>query len=127
MCKAICKLCKHLIVSEGVTFVSGTGLIIDLPEGSYADGEKYCIVVAEAIPAETTITAPVYISIGGDVTTLYPLNNPCCQQVTACGIKTRTRYATVVRTTTAGGSFNLIERIFCYPSNNLPSLPVATT
>lgn len=125
-CKSSCKLCKRLIISEDVIFTAGTGLIIDIPAGSYADGEKYCIVVAQTIPAETTITAPVFISIGGDVTTLYPLNNPCCTQVTACGIKTRTRYATVVRTTTAGGSFNLLGRIFCYPSANLPALPVPT-
>ena len=126
MCKTSCKLCKHLVISQGVTFVAGTGLIIDLPAGAYADGEKYCIVVAQTIPVDATIVAPVSISIGGDVTTLYPLNNPCCEQVTACGIKTRTRYSTVVRTTTAGGSFNLLGRIFCYESNKLPSLPVPT-
>lgn len=124
MCKTSCKLCKHLVISQSVTFVSGTGLIIDLPSGAYANGEKYCIIVAQNVPAETTVTAPVYVSIGGVVTTLYPLNNPCCEQVTACGIKTRTRYSTVVRTTTAGGSFNLLGRIFCYPSSNLPALPV---
>lgn len=126
MCKSSCKLCKRLIISDDVDFVAGTGLIIEIPNGTYADGEKYCIVVAQTIPAETTITAPVFISIGGVLTTLYPLNNVDGVQVTACGIKTRTRYSTVVRTTTAGGSFNLLGRIFCYPKGNLPALPVPT-
>ena len=65
--------CKNLIISESVTFTAGTGLIINIPEGSYADGCKYCIVVAQTIPVETTITAPVVITIGGDTTTTYPL------------------------------------------------------
>lgn len=127
MCKASCKLCDKLVISSAVTFTAGTGLIIDLPAGTYADDNKYCIVVSQTIPAATTITAPVYISIGGVVTTLYPLQDPCGRQVTACGIRTRTRYATKVHTTTTGGVFRLMSGTFCYPQNNLPSLPVPTT
>ena len=33
-------------------------LYINLPEGNYANNEKYCIVVAQNIPDTTTITAP---------------------------------------------------------------------
>ena len=63
-CKNVCKLCDKLIISTAVTFTAGTGLIITIPEGSYNDGEKYCIVIAQTIPAETTISAPVFIQIG---------------------------------------------------------------
>ena len=63
-CKNICQLCPRLIISQSVTFVAGTGLIINLPAGVYANGEKYCIVVAQSIPDTTTISAPVYITIG---------------------------------------------------------------
>lgn len=124
MCRASCKLCKHLVISTGVTYTAGSGLIIDIPAGSYADGEKYCIVVAQAIPDTATITAPVSISIGGVVTTLYPLEDPCGRQVEACGIKTRTRYSTRVHTSTTGGVFRLLGATFCYGRSTLPVLPV---
>ncbi len=116
----VCKLCRRLIISEAVTFADGT-LTINLPAGSYNDGEKYCIVVAQAIPAATTITAPVVITIG-DGTEEYPLTNRCCAQVTACGIRTRTRYATVVSTSAVGGSFKMLGNPCCSPNNRLPAI-----
>lgn len=93
-------------------------------------GEKYCIVVAQAIPTATTINAPVYVTIG-DGTTLYPLTNRCCAQLTACSIRTRTRYSAVVITTPTGGSFRLLGRPACAPNNDLRSIngtaPTTTT
>ena len=62
-CKPVCKLCDRLVLSQAVTFTGGT-LEINLPAGSYNNGEKYCIVVAQAIPETTTINAPVYITSG---------------------------------------------------------------
>lgn len=119
-CKHVCKLCPRLVISQAVTF-DGTNLVINLPAGSYDDGCKYCIVVAQAIPEATTINAPVVITIG-DGAVLYPLNNRCCAQVTACGIRTRTRYSTVVSTSPTGGAFKLLGRTCCAPNNNLTSI-----
>lgn len=68
-----CQLCNRLVISQDVIFSGGT-LNINIPAGSYADGEKYCIVIAQAIPAATTITAPVVITIG-DGTAQYPLTD----------------------------------------------------
>lgn len=119
-CKPICKLCDKLVLSQSVTFTDGT-LIINLPAGSYNDGCKYCIVVAQAIPAATTINAPVVITIGTG-TEQYPLTNRCCAQVTACSIRTRTRYSTVVSTSATGGTFKLLGRPCCAPNNDLPSI-----
>ena len=87
-CKTVCRLCDRLVLSQAVTFADGT-LTINLPAGSYANGEKYCIVIAQAIPETTTITAPVVITIGTG-TEEYPLTNRCCAQVTACALRTRT-------------------------------------
>ena len=120
----VCRLCKRLVISQTVTFANGT-LMINLPAGSYNDGEKYCIVVAQAIPAETTITAPVVITIG-DGTEEYPLTNRCCAQVTACGIRTRTRYATVVSTNATGGSFKMLGNPCCAPNNRLTAIDGTT-
>lgn len=119
-CKPVCRLCDRLVISEDVTF-DGTNLIINLPAGSYNDGCKYCIVVAQAIPAATTINAPVVITIGAG-TVLYPLTNRCCAQVTACAIRTRTRYSTCVSTSATGGSFKLLGKPCCSPNNALTSI-----
>ena len=120
-CKNVCRLCDKLIISNSVTFTAGTGLIINIPEGSYQDGCKYCIVVAQAIPTTTTISAPVFISIG-DGTVLYPLNKCDCTQATACSIRTRTKYSTRVETTATGGIFKLLGNIPCSPNNNLTAI-----
>ena len=120
-CKNVCKLCDKLIISTAVAFTAGTGLVITIPEGSYADGCKYCIVVAQAIPDATTITAPVFIQIGTG-TVLYPLNKCDCTQATACSIRTRTKYATRVETNATGGVFKLLGKVACSPNNNLTSI-----
>jgi hypothetical protein len=119
-CKNVCKLCPNLIISQAVTFTAGTGLIINLPAGNYNDDQKYCIVVAQSIPAATTITAPVFVTIGAG-TEQYPLIDSCCAQVTACAIRTRTRYATIVKTNATGGSFKLLNKT-CALTNSLASI-----
>lgn len=117
------RLCRNLIISDAVTFADGT-LTINIPAATYGNGCKYCIVVAQTIPAETTINAPVVITIGTG-TTEYPLLNCDCTPVLACSINTRTRYSTVVRTNVAGGSFKLLGRLPCSRcTDGLLSLPV---
>lgn len=120
------RLCDKLVISDSVTFAGGN-LVIDLPSASYNNGQKYCIVVAQTIPATTTIDAPVVITIGGVTTTTYPLVNCDCSPVTACAINTRTRYSTCVRTTTTGGSFKLLGKVPCSRcADNLLSIPAPT-
>ena len=119
-CKPVCKLCDKLIISQSVAFTAGT-LIINIPAGNYDNGCQYCIVIAQAIPAAATINAPVVITIG-DGTVQYPLTNRCCSQVTACGIRTRTKYCTTVSTSASGGSFRLIGKPACSPDNRLSSI-----
>lgn len=120
-CKNVCRLCDRLIISTAVAFTAGTGLVITIPEGSYADGEKYCIVVAQAIPDATTINAPVFIQIGTG-TELYALNKCDCTQATACSIRTRTKYATRVETSATTGVFKLLGKVACAPNNNLTAI-----
>lgn len=117
------RLCNNLIISDAVTFADGT-LTINIPAAIYSNGCKYCIVVAQTIPTEATITAPVVITIG-DGTTEYPLVDPCCVPVTACSISTRTRYPVVVRTDSVSGTFRLLGKLSCRRCDSLASLPVA--
>lgn len=115
-CKNICKLCDRLIISTSV-FVDGGNLYIQLPNGSYANGEKYCIVLAQPIPDTATINAPVIIKIGSGPGA-YPLNKCNGTQAVACSLRTRTKYSTRVVTTATGGAFQLLGRICCSPNNN---------
>lgn len=119
-CGYVEKLCDRLIISEAVTFAAGT-LTINLPAGAYNNGCRYCIVVAQAIPAETTITAPVVLTIG-DGTVEYPLVGCNCAQLVACQVRTRTKYAVKVVTTATGGSFRLLGRANCAPNNALTAI-----
>ena len=120
-CKNVCKLCDKLIISTAVTFTAGTGLIITIPESAYNDGGKYCIVISQTIPAETTISAPVFIQIGAG-SVLYPLDKCDCTQATACSMRTRTKYSTMVETSPTGGIFRLLGNVCCAPNNNLRSI-----
>lgn len=119
-CKPVCRLCPRLVISQAVTF-SGGNLIVNLPAGSYLNGEKYCIVIAQAIPSTATINAPVVITIGTG-TQQYPLTRSNCAQVTACGVRTRTRYSVCVATTATGGTFKMLGQPCCAPNNQLVSI-----
>lgn len=125
-CPNVSCLCNHLILSQSVTFADDT-LLIDLPAGTYENGEKYCIVVAQDIPEDTTIAADVAITIGGDTATTYPLVNNNCTNVQACNISTRTRYATRVFTNIGSGVFKLLGNLNCFNcrrNNAAASLPI---
>lgn len=123
-------LCPNLIISTSVTVVTVNGvdtLLVNIPAGTYHNGCKYCIVVAQTIPVTATINMPVAVSIGGDTTTVYPMTNRCCAQITACAIRARTRYPVCVSTSSAGGTFKVLSGLCCAPNNALASLPVPTT
>ncbi len=119
-CKNICKLCPKFIISQAVTYASGV-LTVNIPAGSYDNCEKYCLVIAQAIPADAIVGAPVVITIGtGGVN--YPLLLCNGTQMLAGTLRTRTKYSTVVQTSSTGGSFRLLGRTCCQPNNNLQSI-----
>ena len=115
-CKNICKLCDRLVLSTAVTY-NAPNLQISIPEGSYYNDEKYCIVVAQNIPADTPIDAPVVISIVNG-TQVYPLTSCDCMQVTARAIRTRIKYSTIVKTDASGGVFRLLGKLCKYVTSN---------
>ena len=123
-------LCPNLIISTSVTVITVAGtptLVINIPSGSYRNNCRYCINVAQTIPATATINMPVAISIGGVTTTVYPMTNRCCAQITACAIRTRTRYPVCVSTTDTGGTFKVLSGLCCSSNNALTSIPAPTT
>lgn len=121
------RLCPNLIISTAVTLTTINGvdtLVIDIPAGTYRNGCKYCLVIAQTIPTTVTIGTQVAISIGGSIATVYPLVNRCCAPITVCAIRTRTRYPVCVATTATGGTFKVLNGLSCAPDNALTSLPV---
>ena len=122
-CKNICKLCNKLIISTAVTYTA-PNLVVTIPAGSYLDNEKYCIVIAQTIPADAVVDAPVVIQIG-DGTELYPLNTCDCRPVTARSLRTRTKYSTVVKTTPTTGVFRLLGKL-CNIADGLTSIDGTT-
>lgn len=125
-CIKNCRLCRNIVISTAVTVVTVGGtptLVIDIPAGFYPDCRRVCLVVAQAIPATATITMPVAISIGGDTTTVYPIVNCDCTQVTACAIRTRTKYGLHINTTATSAVFKTLNKLTCYPEDTLAVIP----
>jgi len=100
-----------------VYYVGGVGLVINLPSGTYLNKEKYCIVIAQSIPADTPYNAPVVVRIGPD-TTNYPLRRCDCSQATVCNLRVRTRYSTILVTDGTTASFKLLGKTCCAPTND---------
>lgn len=124
-CKPICRLCRNLVISTAVAFDAGTNTLnITIPDGTYYNGQKVCIVIAQTIPTTTTINALVNIITNGGT---FPLTKCNCVQVTACEIRTRTRYSTCVSTNTVSGVFRLLGKVCCLGAETLDSLPVVST
>lgn len=128
-CKPVCRLCDKIRISSSVTFTGGN-LVVNIPAGSYNNCQKICLIIAQTIPATTTINAPVFITIGSG-SVLYPLVKCNCQQVTACSIRTRTKYSMQIVTTPTSGSFRLLGNVCPCPTNNLTAIngtaPVVAT
>ena len=127
-CKNVCKICDKLVLSQSITF-DGTSLVVNLPAGSYNNNQKYCVILAQSIPSTVTINAPVVFTIGTG-TVQYPLVNKCCRPVSACGVRTRTKYSLCVETTPTTAVFKMLGNPCCQPNSNLSSVngtaPVTT-
>lgn len=130
MCYNSCNECPRKIYSASVTVVAVNGvdtLVIDIPAQTFRNCEKGCLVITQTIPTTATIAMPVAISIGGDTTTVYPVLDCCCNVVTACMLRPRKRYPFKVATNATSGTFKILKNLSCAPSNNLATIPVATT
>lgn len=108
-CVKNCRLCDKFILSQSIVYNATVNqLIVDLPAGSYGNCQKYCIVLAQSIPTETTINAQVVFTIGGDATVGYPFLNKNCTPIYASQVRTRRLYPTRVSTSVGSGVFKYI-------------------
>lgn len=129
-CVRNCRLCDKFILSQSIVFnPTFNQLIVDLPAGNYGNCTKYCIVLAQSIPENTTINAQVVFTIGGNQTVGYPFLNKDCTPIYASQVRTRRVYPTRVNTAVNTGVFKYIGNncLPASPKNATNSLPVSTT
>lgn len=124
-CNTRCNICERIVFSNSITVTGGT-LTINIPAGSYADCQKFCLILIQNIPDTATINMPVGITIGTDAT-IYPMVRCDCTQVTACALRTRTRYPMKVATTATSAVFKVLRNLSCAPDNRLAVVPVPAT
>ena len=125
MCNISCNECPRKIFSESVTLVTVDGtdtLVIGIPEQTFSNCQRGCLVIVQSIPATTPITAPVAIQIGAD-TVYYPVVNRCGVDVTATQLRTRRRYPFRVSTNATSGVFRILDNLSCTPNINLATIP----
>lgn len=119
-CQAVQKLCPNLRISQSVTYASGV-VTVNIPAGDYENGKVYGIVIAQNIPSDAIVGAPVIITIG-EGTVQYPLLRCSGAQATVCNIDKRTKYLCRVVTSASGGSFRMLGRSCCSHSDALSSI-----
>lgn len=107
-CIKNCKLCDKLILSTAINYDTATNtVIVGLPANTFGNCQKYCIVLAQAIPEAATITSQVVFTVGTN-TTQYPFLNKNCVPVYATQIRTRRIYPVKVNTSINEGVFKYV-------------------
>lgn len=107
-CIRNCKLCNNLILSTAINYDAATDtVIVGLPANTFGNCQKYCIVLAQAIPEAATINSQVVFTVGTN-TTQYPFLNKNCMPVYVTQIRTRRIYPVKVSTTINEGAFKYI-------------------
>lgn len=130
MCQNSCNECSRKVYSTSSSVIAINGvntLVINIPSQSFNNCQRGCLVITQNLPTAATITMPVAISIGGVTTTVYPLVNCHCAQVTACALRSRRRYPFIVNTTATGAVFKVLKNLSCCPTNTLLSIPQVGT
>lgn len=116
-----CRICKRLVASVSVTVV-GTALVVNIPDRSYNNCQKLCLLIAQEIPTTATRGMPVAITIGTDATQ-YPLvrcnGNPVTQEYIGQG----NIYPSKVQTNATSAVFRVLCDLCC-ASTNIQSIPV---
>ena len=107
-CIRNCKLCNNLILSTAINYDAATNsVLVGLPANTFENCQKYCIVLAQAIPEAATINSQVLFTIGTNPTQ-YPFVNKNCEPVYATQIRTRRIYPIKVNTSINTGVFKYI-------------------
>lgn len=118
-CYKILRIDPRSITPVAVTFAADT-LTINLPQMAYNVGGVYFLRLTKPIPEDTTINAPVVITIG-DGTVTYPLLSKCGGQVTAASLRSGYSYPVTV-VSGDSGAFKVLDKLWCAPVNAITSV-----
>lgn len=121
-----CNSCKNFVNSTAVT-LSGTNLVIAIPQNNYINNSEVCICISQNIPSGVTGETQVVIQIGADTATTYPLRTKCGHNIYGDQIKSRTLYCTRVATDTASFIYNGYKCLHCTAHIFPAALPVAAS
>lgn len=91
-------------------------------DGAFNDGGWLWIIVVFALLFGWGNNGFGGFGGNGGGTVQYPLMKRNCRQVVASGLRTRTRYKTVVETTDNSGFFRMIGEPCCTPDNRLSAI-----
>lgn len=119
-----CRVCNNLVVSTSVA-ISGTEMVITIPQTTYTNNQKLCILIAQSIPASAT-PLPVTIQIDGSKPAI-PFRTICGHNVYSDQLRTRTIYPVYAATDSQTFVYRLKER--CLPCTNYAfsdTIPPAT-
>ena len=124
MCNTSCNECCNKVFSSTLTIETVNGvdtLVVNIPEQTFRDGQRGCLVITQAIPATATIEMPVAITIG-DGADYYAVTTCSCSPVVVPMLRTRRRYPFKVATNTTTGVFKILKNLSCASVNNLTTI-----
>ena len=126
MCNNSCNECSRKIYSDSVSVVTVDTvdtLVVDVPQQSFTNCQKGCIVIIQNLPDAATIYMPVAISIGGVTTTVYPVVGCDGSPVTASMLRSRRRYPYKVAVNGGNATFKILRNLMCAPTNDGGVIP----
>lgn len=124
MCNTSCNECCNKVFSSTITVETVNGvstLVVNVPDQTFSNCQRGCLVLVQPIPATATVEMPVAITIG-DGTAYYPVNTCGGTPVVVPMLRTRRRYPFKVVTNTTSGSFTILKNLSCYTVNNLATI-----
>lgn len=119
------KLCSHFVVTTAAAFTGGN-LVLTLPDNiTYSNRERFCLVLGQSIPDETTRNAPVVAVIGAG-TIQFPVLTRYGVPVTQRQLETRRIYPVGIRTSATSGAIVALCNLTGSDADALASLNAVT-
>lgn len=126
MCKKRCdRFCKNLVFSDSVTvgaINAVNSLLINIPDIGYFNCKRFCLGVIQNLPDTATVNMPVYITIGDNTTTGFPIVDCNGLQLVASQIENRYKYKVQVFDNTVTAVFRVYNLPNCYKQTVLTAI-----
>lgn len=101
-------MCNNLVISTDAS-ISGGELVIDIPDTTFNNQEKCCLMIAQSIPTGSE-SLPVVITDGDVVINLV---KPCGNYVRGEQLHPRMKYTLTIATTPATAIIRNVECLAC--------------